>query len=433
MAFVRLTLLAATALVCACSSPTPPVIDPGDPDTGPICEEAEKRCADSTLLICSADRRRWEELFCESGCEVDHCISPACTPLTAQCTQPKLLEVCDPNGNAILTVCDHGCINGECSDIVCVAGLTFCEPDGNKVQRCSVDGLTIDEVETCPYGCDGATASCKPAACGPDEVRCNPNIPLQIEKCNDTQTAFIAAKNADGNQVLCSEKCVDGHCFVSACQAGEQRCGANGVETCNSDGTAFQLSEECTWGCLTNGAEALCATCLPGAYACLDNSVVYCEAPYLPWTILKECKDIDTCAGGTCIKVLSLAGSPGANDVLLSLTEAIADCWLSMKAADKKEDVCRSLHSTGLDGDIGKGELEDWFCENADDTIKSDDFSEKDHFDAANDVMGCGLLSFNNLTINTPGNKVHGGLSQVECIGHEKNEIIIAPCVNFEN
>ncbi len=419
-------LVALVSVIAGCPS-EPQVVD-SSPDSGenePVCAPGTRTCGDGELFVCQDDGMAFVTIPCEGGCQDDACIVLNCPPSSQRCLDETIAESCDENGKALRKACTHGCLNGECTDIVCTAGLLFCEPHGTKLLRCSVDGLTIEDVSPCPYGCDAGKAECLPAACQPGDVRCADST--SIEQCNEAQTGWEPAG------ITCEEKCVDGACFVSNCQPGEQKCGATGVETCNSGGTAFAKTQDCDWGCLTNGSQAVCASCLPGAYTCIENTVVVCEDPFQGWLAFKECKEIDTCAGGTCVKVLSLAGSPTATSTLLALTEALAACWLQMKSQDKKDDLCRGLHTAALEGDIDRVELMDWFCENADEAITADDFSETEQFAAAKDVMGCGLLSFNNLTVNTPGEKIHAGLSQVECIGHEKNEVIVAPCETFKN
>ncbi|MFT7625906.1 MAG: hypothetical protein ACI9WU_005097 [Myxococcota bacterium] len=419
-------LSALTVLGCGTEAP---VLD-FSPDAGssePICAPGTQTCGADALLVCQADGLAFVAVPCESGCIDNACVTFDCPPLSKRCLDAAIAEVCDAQGVANLTACTHGCLNGECTDIVCTAGLAFCDPGGGKVQKCAIDGLTIVEVETCPYGCDGPSATCLAPACDDGQLRCSTTTTNLVEYCNDGRTGFLSTG------VTCEEECIDGKCYVSACTSGQQRCGVDGVEICNSAGTAYHLSQACQWGCLSNGAQALCATCPPGASGCLDNAVVFCESPVIPWTLQKQCKEIDTCAGGECLKTLTLSGSPNATSTLVSLTEALAACWLQMQSQDKKDDVCRSLHTTGLDDHIDRTELMAWFCDNAEETITAKDFSETDQFAAANEVMGCGLLSFNNLTVDTPGEKIHAGISEVECIGHEKNEVIVAPCETFGN
>lgn len=409
----------------------PPVIDFADDASEPVCAPGTQTCdvTGERLLVCQGDGLAFVEVPCEAGCVDSACVSQQCAPNTNRCVEPKLAEACDADGTSHLTVCDHGCINGECTDVVCVAGKIFCEPDGDKLVQCSIDGLKINEVENCAYGCDKASSACLAAACGPGEKRCSPDAAKAIEICNDSQTGFVLADIAE-----CSEKCENGDCYVSACTPGDKRCGATSLDTCNAAGTGYQKTEECDWGCLDNGAgEALCLLCLEGAYACYGNTVVFCASALAPWAVHKDCKDIDTCAGGQCVKVLSLEGKAGGESTLIKLTEAVADCWLSMKAATKKDDVCRGLHTLGLDGDITADALSSWFCDNQGESITADDFSDPDYFEAAKDVYGCGLLELADLSVNTPGEAIHGGLSQVECLGHEKNEIIIAQCDSFSD
>lgn len=410
-------------------SDAPSVIDPNTlVDTSApvdqICTPSDQLCNGADLFICRPDGSDFTKITCALGCQIDHCKSAECTANSAKCAGPKLAEVCDAQGQPQFVVCDHGCVNGACTDIVCTAGLQFCAPNGTAVQQCSTDGLTIDEVAQCSFGCDAATAVCKPAACDAGEVRCAPDKPLTVERCSEDRTEW------DSTTIVCEEKCVGGTCFVSACKPGERRCSANGVEACNSAGTGFVHKESCQWGCLANQGtgEALCALCLPGAYACLDGDVVFCEAPFVPWSLEKDCKEIDTCAGGMCIPVLTLSGPAAAPDTLLLLVEAIADCFLDAKSSAKEKDGCRGLHTPGLGGEITRDNLTDWFCQEQGDTVTADDFSDQAHFDAAKDVLGCGITNLVDVKFKTPGEAVHPGLSQVECLAFEKGDVILDLC-----
>lgn len=415
-----------------CGQSAPPVIDPGvQADTGPagnVCAPGSQQCNGNDLVICLTDGTGYSTLECKLACADGKCMSSSCPPSSQRCAGPRLAEACDAQGKSQLTVCDHGCLNGECALVVCSPGHTFCEPDGSKVQRCALDGLTIDELESCPHGCDPATATCRAPACAAGKLICGPTEPNRVYKCNPDRTGF------EPTDIVCAETCVSGHCHVSACLAGEQRCGGEGVEQCNPSGSEFVVVETCKWGCLSNEAgEAFCASCLPGAYACIGKEVVFCEAPYLPWQLVKTCKEIDTCAGGSCVPVLTLVGSPSDTDVLILLIEAMSDCWITMKDAEEKEDVCRGIVTTGLEGHIAQDDIGSWFCENEGESITAEDFSDIAHFDAAKDLLGCGWFAIADLTVNTPGELIHAGLSYVECLAHEKDEIIIAPCETLED
>jgi hypothetical protein len=423
-------LLFAVCLLLGCGT-EPAIVDPSDlpNDTlGSVCVPGSQLCNGDDLLICVPSGDAYTPIACEIGCMDNACRSAECDPNTQRCIGPKLAEYCDESGLGHQIVCDFGCLNGECSEIICSAGLLFCEPDGDKIQRCSPEGLNITEMETCPFGCDAATATCLDPACFPGDLRCSPTELNRVEICADDQRSF------EPTDILCEESCQDGHCLVQACTPGSMRCGGTGVETCNAQGSAYTQTEACQWGCVANQDQGLaqCATCPPGLYGCIDQTVVYCEAPHLPWATVQTCPDIDSCVAGVCVKAVTLTGNPQSGSMLLLLVEAMADCWTTMEKAAKEEDVCRAIDTTGLEGDIPKSAIGDWFCSNAGDGIGPKDFSDANYFVAAKELLGCGWFDLADLTINTVDDKIHAGLSQVECIGYEENEIVVAPCETFQ-
>ncbi|MBT9556361.1 MAG: hypothetical protein IV100_10045 [Myxococcales bacterium] len=424
---LRRLLLLAALFGSACGSPA--VISTGDSDTGAlggVCEPGDAWCNGGKLLKCRADGTDVFETVCDYGCFDGACRDGACVDGSVRCGGPTLKETCQ-NAEWVSTVCDQGCMNGECVAQVCAAGRELCEPDGSKVVRCSADGLVLEHVETCPFGCDGATATCLPAVCDDGDLRCG--AAAQPERCRVDRRGFEAFGEP------CAESCAAGECLVSACKAGEKRCGAVGVETCNSAGSAFTKTETCEWGCLagpSGGAE--CAQCFPDAHRCSGNTIEYCETPFAPWVAVKECAPIQTCANGQCADVLKLEGGATLDSVRLLLTEALAECWMQMLTKSKQETgdryICRGLDTLGLTGDIGQAELVSWFCDNAGEGLGESDFTTAELFDAASDVMGCGTLDWLDLTVDTLNQKVHAGVFTDECIAFDRpdKEILVAPC-----
>lgn len=414
------------AMIAGCSG-EPRVIDSGsDEDTSASeCAPQSTLCNGPTLWICRADGSGYSQIPCQLGCDDGACKSEACVPNRRRCLDPKLAEACGADGAATLAVCDHGCVDGKCVDTQCAAGKVFCSESGNEVQQCSVDGLQIQDVETCQYGCDKTKSACLPKACEKGAVRCSPETPNRVQECNVGQTGW------DDAGVVCGESCVDGACHVSACDAGSLRCGAHALEVCKSDGTGFESEEACEWGCLDNGqGQAFCALCLPGAYACKGHSVVFCEVPQQPWKTVQECNELDTCVQGGCVKVVTLDDAQSKKQANVLLVGAFVSCWQTMKKAAKENDLCRSINTLNLSIGIQKADLIDWFCEAVGDTVTAEDMGGNDELEAAKDLMGCGgwILNPNNLAFKTPGEQVNPGLWMTECVAYEKNEIVVAPC-----
>ena len=431
---LRVNLWLVALLVASCGEPG--VIQPPEEDTGPtiICEPLDKKCSGQVLYTCNPYGTEYYPEPCEHSCKAGKCVD--CVPNTHICTGAKLATHCDEAGTAHPQVCDHGCLDGECVAVVCDAGRTFCNETLTQIQRCTLDGLHVEDVGYCPYECDPTTATCKDPACAEGDTRCSPYNPDALEVCNAQQTAYEAATYVKGDQelpIICAEKCESGKCWVSACTPGTYRCGNKYLEKCKSDGTGYTPFEECSWGCLDNGGgQAMCALCLPGAYACKGNTVVHCNEPQYPWTTVMNCGDLDSCVGGTCLKVLKLTDSHTVKEKYLLLIQAMAECWLTWQSGSVEKDLCRSLDTTEMSDPISKESLGDWFCDVQDDTVTIEDFSTEEAFEAAVDLIGCGILNPANLTFETFQEQVNPGMSLVECIAFKKKEILVQPCASVE-
>ncbi len=415
----------AVLIVMGCGGPT----DVYDPGPQVICEANSQQCNASVLYTCSPDGTVWNQFTCELGCNNNQCIGGSCTPNSSQCVSDTLLQICDEAGQVQFSECTNACVDGECVDILCQPGALFCEPDGKKIQICAIDGMDVTDQDYCDYGCDPATTTCKAPVCAPDETRCSPTKPNQIDICKDNRMGF------QPTSVFCDEGCIEetGQCFVSNCTPGEKICGPTGVGQCDATGQFYVETEPCEWGCLylEDEGDAVCSACLPGALICYGLEILYCENPLAGWTVTKTCDPIDSCQAGDCVSVLTL-GTASMDINKLLLADALADCWLEGASKDKNKDVCRTLETTQLSDDIGKDELENWFCDSDGDGITSSDMSSPAHFEAAKEVFGCGLWDNSDLTINTINDSVHKGLNGKECIGFEPGEVLVANCESFK-
>jgi hypothetical protein len=83
-------------------------------------------------------------------------------------------------------------------------------------------------------------------ACTPGAYRCNGN---GVETCNSTGTAWLHVS-------ACTVGCTGGLC-TGGCTAGETRCNGSAVETCNASGTAWSMTSSCASTFCSRGACAL--------------------------------------------------------------------------------------------------------------------------------------------------------------------------------
>jgi len=193
----------------------------------------------------------------------------------------------------------------------------------------------------------------------------------------------------------------------------------------------------------SDGGDAMCAQCpgkligagsnnptWQGAYRCKGQEVQYCEKPFSPWKTIKICADVDTCADATCVPVLTLADTYTTDKNRMILTEALAKCWTHMKSGKGgKKEVCRSINTQSLSYNITKGDLLDWFCSGySDGNITADSLGDQETLDAAHELMGCGFLNVVDVSFETIGKKVTGGLNGLECIAYKDDEVIVGQC-----
>jgi hypothetical protein len=418
-------------LALACGSP-PGVVDWGG-DTELLCKENSKFCNGTILNICLPDGSGYHQVICDLGCENQACLSsPKCPPNSNQCIDGRLLRQCDANGVSSHTVCDQACMDGQCVSQVCAPGVHFCSKDYLKLLECSTDGLSLSEIEICQFSCDPVTGACKEKACTPGELNCGGDNGLSIEICAESQVRF----EPTGENCTPPDSCYEGKCIPTFCKPGAQQCAGDGVAECLPSGSSFVSLEICEFGCLENSqGKALCALCLPNDMRCEGPEIQYCEMPFLPWKTLKVCKEIDTCLNAECLNMVTLASENTSDKNRLLLTAALADCWLIMEQdTGPDKEVCRSINTMTLEYDIPKDELSKWFCDGYDSgTINAANLGSQSHLEAAEEIMGCGLTNLMDLTIDTIGKKVTGGLFQGECIGYEPNEVIVKPCLEFES
>jgi PGF-pre-PGF domain-containing protein len=89
--------------------------------------------------------------------------------------------------------------------------LMICSPEekrclDNELQKCSGNGRSWNTIETCEYGCDSETLSCKSkpveGVCSPGERRCSGNI---LEECTSDRMTWETLE-------VCEHSCVNKQC-----------------------------------------------------------------------------------------------------------------------------------------------------------------------------------------------------------------------------
>ena len=87
-------------------------------------------------------------------------------------------------------------------ELVCIPDSRRCSDD--ELQRCKSDGSGWETIETCEYGCDNESISCKPRerVCEPEGMRCDGNV---LQKCSADGYTWETLET-------CGYQCVDNRC-----------------------------------------------------------------------------------------------------------------------------------------------------------------------------------------------------------------------------
>ncbi len=241
----KLTLLpmlaAFTFLSCGSNSPadlpdSPDVenTDTQSPDIqqpdGPVTCETQQDCPES-LPQCDQAFGLCVECVLDSHCPEEE---PHCNPDGQICSECVIAADCDGELN---------CLDGSCSNLLCIPGTTDCE--GSLKVQCSTDGLD-------PHG---FTEDCEPGVCHlgeclecvPDSLSCQGNL---IVLCNGEGSGFTIEENCGDLQ------CLNNQCLY--CYPGTKQCEGQNAMLCSADGTTWELAEDC--GAL--GLVCLGGTCI---------------------------------------------------------------------------------------------------------------------------------------------------------------------------
>ncbi|MEC8023590.1 MAG: hypothetical protein VX223_06610, partial [Myxococcota bacterium] len=240
-----------------------------------------------------------------------------CVPASTFCAEGTLYTCKEDGSDYVAKKCTNACQNNECVNEprLCVPNKVFCDVEGQKIMKCSEDGYSAAFQLLCPDGCNEATADCKSGICNLGDTRCDPANPKKVQVCNQTESGWSPGET-------CSHLCEFGVCIDPVCSTGEMRCSSSGVEQCNSTQTAFEVTEECQFGCLIHNNSPMCALCLEDDLACdVDETtwdVVQCN-PVTGYQTVEECfcpeddpwclnSEYMTCTAGYCIKQISITG-----------------------------------------------------------------------------------------------------------------------------
>lgn len=165
----------------------------------------------------------------------------------------------------------------------CPAQKPYCAP-AQLCFECIQDSQCGDG-QLCKNG------SCKLLLCEPGEKVCNGKA---VQTCNDDGTDYELFDCAPGS-------CSAGQC--EGCTPGSFVCQANDLMRCADDGSTYELQEQCTDGAqCVNGA---CLVCYPGQSKCQGKEAYACSHDGKGWEFQEACDESQVCLGGKCQSLCS--------------------------------------------------------------------------------------------------------------------------------
>ena len=262
----------------------------------PVCTQGETRCRGNTLEACKTggtDTLDWRFVKdCETTCEVTANVA-ACAVLLDGDTEEEVAQVCEP----LFTRC-----NAQ-----------------NAIETCKSDGSAWAVSDPCTQGtCDDSQ---EPAVCKTSQI-CDPKGPerkcadnlLSVLICNSTGTAWLTTQCQ--SQQSCKVQGGVPQCLSSSlCTGNRYRCNSNSLEKCKTDGSAWDLVENCGTGTCqvsnpvngeyTQGNCKRQQVCTPiTAKRCNGTRAEHCNYDGTGWSLTSDCAQSDpvkTCQDGACI------------------------------------------------------------------------------------------------------------------------------------
>ncbi|MBT9560045.1 MAG: hypothetical protein IV100_28710 [Myxococcales bacterium] len=389
------------------------VDDTGEPDTGSADDVPPPDDVDDT-----DETREPDATVPEDVPELPD--GAACFPGSGFCDGQNLYY-CLADGSGYLgKKCNTECKDGKCTgeQVVCKPKALFCDKANNRLLSCDESGQSATFVQICEFGCNELTADCKSETdCTKGEKRCKPGADA-VEVCDASETKWLPVES-------CATGCFDGACLPPACQKGEKTCGSNKVLTCNDKGTDFVETEQCPYGCVVADDGATCANCKPGSFACDVYTVTECKkAPggNYSFDYVEECELVDTCAGGKCIPMLYLDGTP--QNAMFYLAESFLACIGTGVIGP-----CAGLYTVDLQTSFSLDDMRSWACDDA----GPSGFSEDDVV-TLKDLFGCGTLDQIEVAFKAG---VTAGVDGLECFkytgggGFVSDDIVVDQCKNL--
>ena len=249
-----------------------------------VCQAGAAQCSGATLQICPADQRQWNSKTCASAalCDRQNQQCDVCKQTT--CTG-QVLNKCSSDGQILQsqtcgTFCDAA--NQRCNN--CNPSSVWCDIDTAKLNTCSADGQSITSVQCATAGlCEsknnGDENICHPPACAVGQRRCDPTNAAVLQICNAQRTGWDVVATC-ASAALCDK--TKSACVAPTCTtAGQKRCNEAQPETCKADLTGWTpTGTACASSALCDKTTFLCNTkaCSAGDEKCMGAQPVTCNA-----------------------------------------------------------------------------------------------------------------------------------------------------------
>lgn len=298
-------------------------VDTGVPDgsdAGPTSCDETPVCDGRELVVCDEQGNLVRENCdddpaCDASlgctCQGGGCVDRICEPETTRCTGQGQVQTCFADGLAwsAPVACEPGstCQDGACAAITCIPGQTVCQ--GETLVVCDADGVPV-ESRNCALAdlwCNGASlpASCDPRTCEPGVVRCDEGGQRLQCAPNGSRESAIAPCGEE-------ERCSEGLCLPTSCEAGERSClDSFSIGVCDDSGTELTV-QTCEEGTYCNVATASCVAqeCDPDVSRCLNGTTVeVCNSLGSGYAVPLPCPSATSCVAGACVERVCTPGA----------------------------------------------------------------------------------------------------------------------------
>ncbi|MCB9738911.1 MAG: hypothetical protein H6747_06555 [Deltaproteobacteria bacterium] len=235
-----------------------------------------------------------------------HCVDGACLPVIcpagdARCQGKSNVQVCDASGTSWSApqpcAAKEKCVAGTCKDASCTPGAVTCGATG-KIEVCNLDGLGSSEV-ACPPGQACVGDGCLHVICTPGNKGCDGTI---ITTCDAQGAALVLGQDCSKLGGGCGGSCVAGACSTEGtlCDDGNP-CTKDSCDPVTGCASTPDDSLDCGVGATCFGGACLAKICQPGETICLGNSAQTCVAKGTKYAVTTDCATLDgTCSIGVC-------------------------------------------------------------------------------------------------------------------------------------